>query len=66
MSKFTKEQMPEVDRLFKQLERGEMPNFLELLSALSNVSDCSGDENSGPRVCNYPVFQPGQACQNCG
>jgi hypothetical protein len=28
-----------MDKLFKMLERGEMPDFLEVLSALNDISD---------------------------
>lgn len=77
MSMYTKEQMPSVARLFDSLAAGEMPNFLELLSALSNIGEASVLDDSdaqdarksilrGTPTPQYPVLQPGASCPNCG
>lgn len=51
-----KAQMPTLDALFAKMERGEMPNFLEVLAALSEVTENQTDCDT----------QPGQFCPTCG
>lgn len=46
----------ELDRLFTMLEKGETPNFLQMMAAISDISNI------------YPEPEPvcdGQRCPNC-
>lgn len=47
---------PVLDALFAKMERGEMPNFLEVLAGLSAVTETQTDFDT----------QPGQFCPTCG
>lgn len=66
-----------MDKLFKILERGEMPDFLEVLQALNDISDIDWDaiEASqlaildvlkGKGIPKYPAFCPSEFCDVCG
>ncbi len=65
-----------MDKLFKMLERGEMPSFLEVLQALNEVSDIDWDRVEASqlpfpevltacRVSKHPCPDSGQSCQAC-
>ena len=65
-----------MDEVFNLLAQGEMPNFLELLEALSEISDFGWLDEQGlcvpqtpmeksKRVSNHPCFQPGRFCELC-
>lgn len=66
-----------MDKLFKMLARGEMPDFSQMMQALNDVSDINWDavEASqlsirdvlkGKCIPKYPVFYPGEFCESCG
>lgn len=42
------EQMPELDELFNKMSTGEMPNFLEVMSALSSLVAFNTDCDTNP------------------
>lgn len=75
MTNYSKTNLPELDRLFAQFERGEFPNFLDLMAAISNISDASfvghpsfssssDCEKDEQRVSNYPCdpSRPTKVC----
>ena len=66
-----------MDELFKKLARGEMPDFLEVLAALNDVSDIDWnaieasqlsirDVLKAYRVSKHPTFRSGEFCDTCG
>lgn len=66
-----------MDKLFKILSRGEMPDFLQVLEALNEISDIDWDRVehnqhsitdvlSTGRVPNYPVLACSPFCESCG
>jgi len=65
-----------MEKLFEMLERGEMPSFLEVLTALDDISDIDWeaieasqlsirDVFEGHRVVEDPLFRSGQFCESC-
>lgn len=69
-------ELQNIESFVRQLELGRMPNFLEVMAAISAVSDLYPDTDSGcvcsaqrtnscPSDPNYPQPPPGQRCQNC-
>jgi len=69
-----KKALKNLDRLFEQLSAGQTPDFLQMMSALSDVSTMfpdgdsaslvdAGLENSSKSIPNYPFFQP--RCSGC-
>lgn len=52
-----KSEHEKLDQLFKKLEQGEMPNFLEVMAAISDVSDIYPE----PEQCPDPTL-----CLTCG
>jgi len=66
-----------MDELFLILSRGEMPDFIQVLQALSEISDINWDRAEDEqlsirdvlkahRVPNTPHFQHGEFCDVCG
>jgi len=56
MSDYTRENLPDVDKLFQKMEDGVYPNFLDIMAALSDIGDGSFPE---PPACD------GVRCQSC-
>lgn len=65
-----------MDKLMKMLERGEVPNFLEVLAALNDISDVDWsrvealqlsirDDFEGCRIPKHPQIQPSEFCESC-
>lgn len=66
-----------MDELMKMLARSEMPNFLQVMAALNDISDVDWNrlENSllsgrakfeASRTPKYPLFDCGEFCESCG
>lgn len=66
-----------MEKLFEILARGEMPDFLQVLQALNDISDIdwNGVEASqlsmrdafkGKGIAKYPISCPGEFCESCG
>jgi len=66
-----------MDELFKKLARGEMPDFLEVLAALNDVSDIDWDAIEASQLSIRDVFETkcipkdgvfgsGVFCESCG
>lgn len=62
-----------MDKLMKMLESGEMPNVLELMAALSDISDywpgpdCESQEDGGAHKPSVTEdLYPPQRCVGCG
>lgn len=66
MSKFNEKTCPYCAKLFKKMENGYHPDFLEVMRMISEVSRASWQPNSEQCTLQYPVFQPGSFCPNCG
>lgn len=66
-----------MDELFKILARSEMPNFLQVLAALNDISDIDWNRLESQllsdraafearRVPKYPLFDCSEFCESCG
>ena len=66
-----------MDKLFKMLARGEMPDFAQMLEALNSISDINwqaiedaqlsfSDVLKAKCIPKYPAFCPGEFCESCG
>lgn len=65
-----------MDKLFKMLARGEMPNFAQMLQVLNDVSDIDWDGVEASllsaqatfeacRLTDTPICSHGSACPSC-
>lgn len=70
-----KNDVPDLNQLFEMLAAGRMPNFLEVMSALSDIStifpevSCSSQELPGDKKGADPpyLYPPEQnRCPSCG
>lgn len=77
MAYYKPQNLPAVDKIFKNLAKGQTPNFLEIMSAISDIAEASystdlhtphstGAIKKSCRVSIYPLNAPGLSCQNCG
>jgi len=69
-----KKALKNLDRLFELLQAGQTPDFLQMMSALSDVSTMfpdrdsasqatAGSQKSDKGIVKYPFFQP--RCSGC-